>query len=269
MSNASVRNNPARPGGPTVLGLITARGGTKGVPRKNVRSIAGKPLIAWTIDAAQAARRVSRLIVSTEDGDIARLCRDRGVEAPFERPAELASDEAGHVDVVIHALDWLDDHEGYRPDWVLLLQPTSPLRTARDIDAAVDLAVKKNADALVSVTRARDHPYLVRRWRPDGALEPFVDRELTDSRRQALPPAYALNGAIYLCRPQRLVTLRRFEGPGCIAFEMPAERSLDIDTLWDWNLAEWALQRAGTGPTAKHEPAPVESVPRLPPVQFG
>lgn len=224
------------------LGLVTARGGSKGLPGKNLRFVAGKPLIAWTLEAARKAIALDRTIVSTDDAEIAETARRWGGEAPFVRPAELARDDSPHVDVVLHALAWLDEHQDYRPDYVVLLQPTSPLRTADDIDAAVALARSNNADAVVSVCQTHDHPYLVRRIAEDGTLKEFLPCPLSYARRQDLPPAYALNGAIYIVRPGVLAEARTFLPPSTQAFVMPADRSYQIDTAADLRWVELVLK---------------------------
>lgn len=232
--------NPAD--SPRCLGLITARGGSKGLPGKNVRMTAGKPLIAWTLEAALKAKSLDRTIVSTDDREIAETARRFGGEAPFMRPPELARDDSPHVDVVLHALAWLDEEQDFRPDYVVLLQPTSPLRTAEDIDGAVALARSKKADAVVSVCETHDHPYLVRRIAENGTLEEFLPCPLSYARRQDLPPAYALNGAIYVIRPSALVAARTFLPSSTQAFVMPADRSYQIDTAADLRWVEFVLQ---------------------------
>jgi CMP-N-acetylneuraminic acid synthetase len=224
-----------------VLGLITARGGSKGVPRKNVRPLAGKPLIGWTIDAARSARRLDKLIVSTDDEEIATVCRQLGASVPFMRPPELARDDSPHIDVVLHALRWMAREEKYEPEYVLLLQPTSPLRTAADIESIIEMAMERRAEAIVSVCPARDHPYLVRKLDSEGVTTPFMECPLPYARRQDLPDAYALNGALYIQRCAGLLERGRFEGCRTLAYVMPRERSLEIDTEDDLRDVEYRL----------------------------
>ena len=223
-----------------VLGLITARGGSKGVPRKNLCPVGGRLLIDWTIDAALKAGRLDRVVVSTDDPEIAQAARNAGGDTPFLRPAELARDETPHIDVVLHALDWLSER-GDEYEYVVLLQPTSPLRTAADIDDAVDLAVRRDADAVVSVVETHDHPYLTRRMTEDGTLAEFVHCDIAYPRRQDLPAAYALNGAVFVNRRETLMGSGSFCPPGALAYVMPPERSLQIDTLWDLRLVGLVL----------------------------
>jgi N-acylneuraminate cytidylyltransferase/CMP-N,N'-diacetyllegionaminic acid synthase len=235
--------------GPRVLAIVPARGGSKAVPGKNLAEVAGKPLIAHSIAAAGAARGVERVVVSTDDPAIADAARRHGAEAPFLRPAELARDDSPTVAAVLHAVQWLEEHEGYRPDYVLLLQPTSPLRTAGDVEGAIRLAIDRDADSVVSVCEVKHHPYWVMRRAPDGRLASFLGTDWEEDqqkypRRQELPPAYAENGAVYLARRSVLLGRRSLYGEKVYGYVMPAERSLDIDTLWDLRLADLIL-RAG------------------------
>lgn len=230
----------------SVLMVITARGGSKSVPRKNLAPAGGKPLIWWTVAAAKGAAVSGRIIISTDDQEIATAVQNMGVEAPFLRPAELARDDTPGAASVVHAARWLEEHEGYRPDYVMHLQPTSPLRTAEDIDGAVDLAEHKAADAVVSVTLAADHPYWMKSVGPDGRMRDYVNQEKKVENRQALPEIFALNGAIYLARREVLLEDGDFYGRDTYAYVMPEERSLDVDTPWDLHLADLVLRERST-----------------------
>lgn len=227
---------------PQVLALVTARGGSKRIPRKSIAPVAGRPLIAWTIDAARGARSVGRVVVSTDDPEMAAVSRQCGAEVPFLRPPELALADTPHIDVVVHAVDWLRSHEGFSPSHVLLLQPTSPLRLADDIDRTVAIALERDADAVVSVTDAHPHPCLAKRVKPEGSMEDFFPWPAGEQRRQALPEAFVLNGAIYLARFDLLLRERTWYSKRTYAYRMPAERSLDIDTPWDLALADQILR---------------------------
>ncbi len=227
----------------SVVALIPARGGSKGIPRKNLAPLAGKPLIAWTIEAALASKNLSRVIVSTDDAEIADAARQHGADVPFLRPPELAADESGALEVALHALDWLRENAGGEPEYLLLLQPTSPLRTTADIDAAIDLARARGADAVLGVCEAEPHPYLARRVDENGALSHFIPVPEASGPRQGFPPAYVLNGALYLNRSTSLRASRAFQPPGALALVMPRERSLDIDTPLDLRIAEALLNR--------------------------
>lgn len=229
-------------GSPEVIGLITARGGSKSVPDKNIKLLAGKPLIAWTIEAACQSRGLSRVMVSTDSPRIARVAQEWGAEVPFLRPSELAQDNSSHILVVDHAIKWLETNMQSWPDYIMLLQPTSPLRTDADIDAAIDLAVKKKAVGVVSVCPAESHPFLSKRILADGTLADFITSDIPYLRRQDLPPAHVLNGAIYLNQRESLLADQTFCPPGTHAYVMPPERSLDIDSPWDFHLAELILR---------------------------
>lgn len=224
------------------VGLITARGGSKSIPQKNVRLLAGKPLIAWTIEAALRSQGLSRVIVSTDDEEIARVSREWGADVPFMRPAELAQDDSPHLGVIRHALGWLASENEPELDYLMLLQPTSPLRTTADIDSAIALCKEKDADAVVSVCLTHDHPYLTKQLTPDGRLLDFVEKPPGYLARQTLPPAFALNGAIYLVRRSLLLERDDWYTDRTFAYIMPAERSLDIDTPWDLHLVDLILR---------------------------
>ena len=225
-----------------VVGVITARGGSKSIPKKNIALLAGKPLIAWTIETALRSAALSRVIVSTNDIEIAEVAREWGAEAPFLRPAELARDDSPHIPVVVHAVEWLESHEDTRPDYVLLLQPTSPLRSVEDIDNAIRLGLEKDADSVVSVCQASSHPYLAKCLTADGRLQDFVPKPEGYLPRQALTPAYVVNGALYLARRDVLIEKQTFYTERTYAYVMPPERSLDIDTPWDLYLADLILK---------------------------
>ncbi len=224
-----------------VYGLVTARGGSKGVPGKNIKIVGGKPLIAWTIAAARQARRLDRVFLSTDDPEIAAVGREWGAEVPFMRPAKLAQDNSSHVSVVNHALDWFEANGGL-PEYLCLLQPTSPLRTAADIDTAIEIALSRAANAVVAVAPAETHPFLTRKIEVDGTLVEFVKTDIKYLRRQDLPPAFIVNGAVYVNRCAAFRRTQLFIPPGTIAYMMPPERSIDIDTALDFVVVEHLLR---------------------------
>ena len=220
-----------------VLAVVPARGGSKGVPNKNIRQVAGRPLLAWTLDAAADSRYLDRVVVSSDDPAIIAVTWELGGEAPFVRPAELALDETPGIDPVLHALQQVP---GY--DLVVLLQPTSPLREAVDIDRCLERLIDSRATACVAVTEAPNHPYWTYRADEAGRLAPFVKvAEDAGLRRQDLPRALTVNGAVYVSRVASLMAQRSFLHEDTVGYEMPAERSLDIDTLEDLAAAERAL----------------------------
>lgn len=225
-------------------GIIPARGGSLGIPRKNICLLRGKPLIAYSIEAARESSFLDRTIISSDDEEIAQIAQDYGVEVPFLRPKSLAKSDSRSVDVVIHALDWFKVNNGFEPDYVVLLQPTSPLRTAQHIDEAIQLCLKNNADSVVSTCLAKHHPYRMKVIEADGALRPFMD---VDSykfhRRQDLPLVYSTNGAIYLVRSSVLRERNSFFAERTYAYMMDSMDSIDIDSEWDLQVAEFVLQK--------------------------
>jgi CMP-N,N'-diacetyllegionaminic acid synthase len=227
---------------PICSAIIPARGGSKGIPGKNLRPVAGKPLIAWTVETALAATLLDRVIVSTESLEIADVASRYGAEVPFMRPAELAQDDTPGIEPVLHAALWLEENEGYRPDLIMLLQPTSPLRVPEDIDRAIELIQEKSADAIVSVTPAEAHPYWMKQIDGSGRMTDFIKLDQPIDRRQDLPEVYVLNGAIYLARYEVLVKQKTFYTDNTLSLVMPVERSLDIDTPWDLYLADLILR---------------------------
>jgi CMP-N,N'-diacetyllegionaminic acid synthase len=224
-----------------VLGLVPARGGSKGLPRKNERALAGQTLLERTRDAAVASGVIDRLVLSTDSESIAALGESLGLDVPFRRPAELATDEAPMIGVVEHALRTLAKN-GYLPDAVALLQPTSPLRRPDHIATAVQL-LTPDATSVVSVTRIPPHLSPHWAWRIDSdRLIPFLpDGGARIVRRQEVPAAYFRNGTIYLTRTEVVLDDKDLYGERCVPLVIPEEDALTIDTEADWHLAERRL----------------------------
>jgi N-acylneuraminate cytidylyltransferase/CMP-N,N'-diacetyllegionaminic acid synthase len=223
-----------------ILGLITARGGSKGLPKKNILHLLGKPLIAWTIEQARDSKYVDNIVVSTDSEEIAIISKEYGAQVPFIRPEHLASDEAKSVDVVLHALDWFETQKDPY-DLLVLLQPTSPLRLAEDIDKTIELLFYKNAQSVVSVCETELHPYYMNVLPDDGCMKDFLRSEVLNKSRQELPHYYRLNGAIYLTTASYLKKQGSFFGDEVFAYIMPKERSIDIDTELDMKICEHLL----------------------------
>jgi CMP-N-acetylneuraminic acid synthetase len=224
--------------------MIPARGGSRGIPRKNLVDFAGKPLIAHTIEAALASRRVDRVMVSTEDQEIAEVARRWGAEVPFRRPAELATDAASGSAVSRHWLEWVRN-EGLTPWAVIHLQATSPLRTSQDVDAAIDLLERTDCSCVASVCPVTEHPTYMYRLEGDRA-EPFLSADALPSHRQLAEPLYRLNGAIFATRFESALAAGQFMVSPFAVQIMPSERSIDIDTPLDLTTAEAFLaQTAG------------------------
>ena len=222
-----------------VLGLIPARGGSKGVPRKNIRQLGGKPLVGYTIDAARRAARVDRILVSTEDEEIASISRSLGAEVPFLRPDSLAGDETPMLPVIVHALETVIA-EGWTPDALCLLQPTFPFRRAEDIDGCIDALQAQSADCVISVHRVphQFNPHWVYFEQPDGSLRLATGEPEPIPRRQELPSAFHRSGAVYVSRASTIAQHGSLYGSRVIGFETPAESSCNIDTMDDWARAE-------------------------------
>jgi CMP-N,N'-diacetyllegionaminic acid synthase len=230
---------------PTVLGVVTARAGSKGIPGKNTRLLAGKPLISYTIEAARASGVFDRLILSTDDEHAAAIARDSGCEVPFMRPAELATDDTPHLPVMRHAVAWMRDQQKYTPDLVMILMPTSPMRQARHIAEAVALAVKSDADSVVSVDEMPAHYNPARALTVDasGWTRLLVgDRPVKRRpvRRQDMPKAWVFNGAIYLFKAALLFDPLEpsLYGDRVAAYLMPPPYGHNIDDPEDWAAAE-------------------------------
>lgn len=233
------------------LAIIPARGGSKGVPRKNIRLVAGKPLIAWTIEAAQRSAFGVRVIVSTDDEEIASVAREYGAEVPFLRPSELAHDRSLDIDFLRHALQWLDEHESYRPEIILRLPPTSPLRTAAHIDEGIKtLLANPEADACRPIMEAPKHPYKMWKIAESGNyIESFLPESFThlhephNMPRQALPKVYIHTGAMDVMRYATITEQHSTSGKNTAFFFMKEADSVNIDTLLDLEFADFLLQK--------------------------
>lgn len=222
-----------------VLGVIPARGGSKGVPGKNIKLLAGKPLISHTIDAALSSV-LTKVIVSTDDDAIKRTALKAGVAVPFKRPAELASDTAKSIDVARHALLTMEELDKTTFDAIMLLQPTAPFRTPEDINEAIRiLESTPEADSVISVVDVEAHHPARMKYLEGGRLiDPPFCEAYENQNRQELRPMYIRNGAIYLTKRDALLK-NSYKGKICMALIMPASRSVNIDTLQDFEYAEW------------------------------
>ena len=209
----------------TVLGIIPARGGSKRIPRKNLQVVFGRPLIAWTVEEARKSEYIDRLILSSEDPEIIMIARELGCEVPFVRPDELARDETAGTEPILHALEQLAYYE-----YVVDLQPTSPLRIIDDIDGCIRKCHEMHSPACVSLTKCRENPRLIFRMLPDKKLIPLLPDAWSHMPSEQFPEFYKLNGAVYVASTRWLQTSRSFISEGTVGYEMPQERSLDIDT---------------------------------------
>lgn len=226
------------------LAIITARGGSKSIPKKNIKDLCGKPLLAYTVEAAHESKLLTRTILSTDDEEIAAVGKDCGVDIPFMRPAELAEDDSKSMDVVQHALKWFEENEGETYDYLMILQPTSPLRTAEDIDACIKIAEEKGADSVMSMYELDDFaPAKLKRITEEGLIEPLLEDEgKISSRRQDATKVFKRNAAIYLTKTS-LIEKGDMFGERSYAYTMPIERSVDINGLSDFELAEFCISK--------------------------
>lgn len=224
--------------GERVLAVIPARGGSKGIPRKNIRLLNGKPLIAWSIEAAQQSKHIDHVIVSSDDSEIIDVAQSWGCDAPFVRPAELARDDTPGIAPILHALKSMQAFE-----CVVLLQPTSPLRTSEDIDGCLDMMYHMKSPACVSLMEAQHSPYWMYTLDGSNRMAPILNYSAPILRRQDSPRIYLLNGAVYTARSQWLMERKTFIADETVGFMMPPERSLDIDTEIDFVVAEHCIRQ--------------------------
>ncbi len=222
---------------PKILAIIPARGGSKGVPRKNIKNLGGKPLIVWTIEEARKSKYITRLILSSEDEEIIKIAKLHGCDVPFIRPSEIAEDSTPGIVPVLHALSQCP---GY--DYVILLQPTSPLRTVKHIDESIEYLLQQKAKFCVSVTEPEKSPYWMYTLK-DGNIQPLIKQEKFSTRRQDLPIVYALNGAIYIGQVNALLKEKTFLTEDTIGYIMNNESSFDIDTITDFKICDYLIKQ--------------------------
>ncbi|SIN78624.1 N-acylneuraminate cytidylyltransferase [Sulfurivirga caldicuralii] len=231
--------------GKTFLGVIPARGGSKRLPEKNIRPLAGKPLLGWTAEAALQSKYLDDVLVSTDSEAIAQVARDFGVAVPFMRPTHLATDEASTFSVLRHALSQWEALHG-PVDYVVVLQPTSPLRTAQHIDEAIELAVEKAAGGVASVCPVDHPPEWMNTLSEDGRMDNFLRPQVIGKRSQEFPQQYRLNGAVGISRAENIREGRDFwHTPRLYAYRMDPLHSVDIDSELDFLLAETILRQRG------------------------
>ena len=236
--------------GKSILAIIPARGGSKGIPRKNIKNMAGKPLIAWSIEAGRRSMYIDRIIVSTEDVEIKAIALKYGAEVPFLRSYELAQDNTPGVDPVLYTVKKLINDEKNRYDYIILLQPTSPLRNEKHIDEAIDTLLSNNNikkfNSLISVTELEHPVYWNRLVGDNNKLKDYLKYDKSKNfRRQHFNKVYRLNGAIYLIETDALLKYMNFETDNTMAFKMDKKSTIDIDCLDDFELAEYYIKNDG------------------------
>lgn len=226
-----------------ILGIIPARGGSKGIPNKNIANLREKPLLAHTIEAAKKSRLLHDFILSTDSEAIARCAAEYGLKSSSLRPPELSSDEANSVDVAIYEIQKYENEHNVCVDIVVLLQPTAPMRTSVDIDCALNIFLKSNTASLISVYEATtNHPNLMY-YLHDDKLEPILEEGRRIKRRQEYKPVFVRNGALYIVNKEQLVDRKSFVCANPTAYIMSRERSVNIDDPFDLELAEWMMSR--------------------------
>ena len=227
-----------------ILAIIPARGGSKGVKRKNIRKLNNKPLISYTIEAAQKSKYIDRVVVSTEDTEIAEIAKSYGAEIPCLRPMRLATDSATTTDTILHMVEYLEQNCNYFSQYVVLLQCTSPFRNERHIDEAIDKLVETQMDAITSVCEVKDNPYWSNVFK-DGKLEYFIEEGRKITKRQDLPQIYTFNGAISVIKTDVLKRFKCLEPERLTGYIMDEVCSIDIDTELDFKFAEIVMNNEG------------------------
>ncbi|PYX44546.1 MAG: acylneuraminate cytidylyltransferase [Acidobacteria bacterium] len=225
----------------TVLGIVPARGGSKGISRKNIRLLDGEPLLAYTARAAQKSARLSRVLLSTDDAEIAATGKSVGLEVPFVRPSALAQDSTPMIEVVLHAIHWAES-QGEHYDAICLLQPTSPLRSAKTIDRCISELWEREADCAISVRPVplEYNPHWVYMETPEGLLKPSVGGDEPITARQLLPPAYHRDGLVFAARTQSVLAHKSLYGTRTVGVVSPEEEACDLDSQEQW---EWLEKR--------------------------
>lgn len=224
-----------------ILAIIPARGGSKGIVGKNIKELNGKPLIAYTIEEAKKSEYINRIVVSTDNEEIANISKKYGAEVPFLRPLELAQDDTPTIECVIHMLNVLKENEDYIPDYVCLLQCTSPLRTFNDIDGTIEKLLSTGLDSAASVCEAEVNPYWTNIFNGER-LEYFLKDGKEITRRQDLPNVYRLNGAVYVAKCDVLKNEMTFETEYTTGYVMDKNSSIDIDDIIDFKFAELLMK---------------------------
>ena len=226
---------------PSVLAIIPARGGSKGIPRKNLISLNGKPLLAYTIEAAIKSKMINQIRLSSEDKEIIKFGESMGLCSNYIRPSELATDESETIESVIHILNWLELHENYIPEIIVLLQPTSPLRTADDIDQAINFYLSNSLESLTTVHKMKEHPYdCIRRLEEEWVY--LAEKTKQSNRRQDYEPSFFyINGAIYIASLDFIINNKRFINKSTFMYEIEPEKGIEIDEITDLYWAEFLI----------------------------
>lgn len=223
--------------GKHVLGIVPARGGSKGLPGKNTKLLYGKPLIGWTIETALRSSYLDEVMVTTDSPEIAEVAKKCGASIPFLRPPELAQDSSATIDAIVHAIDFYKQH-GRNFDFICLLEPTSPLREQEDIDRPLEILMTGSADAIVGISKTiGTNPAFLVTLDTDGRLQ-YLDKNSRTLRRQDIPDVYFFEGTIYFSKTDILLNKKTFYHANTIGYEVPKWKSLEIDDIWDFVMVE-------------------------------
>jgi len=221
------------------LAIIPARGGSKRLPGKNIMPLNGKPLICWTFEAANKSKYISDIAISSDCSEIIETVKKCGAEVHFKRPKEIATDSASTIEVILHTIAFYKKELNKVYDYIILLQPTSPLRKTMHIDESIDLLFSKNADAIISVCETEHSPLWCNTLRDDLNLDNFLSPDVINKRSQDLQTYYRINGAIYICKTEKVEAEKKlFLDKNVFAYVMPKNASIDIDDEMDFKLAE-------------------------------
>lgn len=223
--------------GNSFLAIIPARGGSKRIPRKNIKNLAGKPLIAWTIDEAKKSKYLDRIVLSSEDKEIMETAKKFGCEVPFIRPADLAKDDTPGTLPILHAIESIDS----KYDFIVLLQPTSPLRKSQSIDNAIDFIINQKADSIVSLTKVTKSPEWMFCMNEDKTIDSIFNND--NKRKQEMTNVFQLNGAIYIIKTDYFKKIKSLIGEKTLGFIMNYKESIDIDNMSDWEYVEFLLAK--------------------------
>lgn len=228
-----------------ILFVVTARGGSKGVPRKNIRKVGGLPLIAYKIIAAQKCKYDKRIIVSTDDEEIARVALEYGAEVPFMRPAELATDSASSMDVMKHAMEWVELNDKSKYDYICMLEPSSPFASYKDFDSAFEKIISENADTLLGMKKVDVNSIFIHSLDENGKLSHFYNaiKDLSSVRRQDQTEEYTMNGCMYIAKWDYFKENHLFHSVNSVPYIMDEKSSIEIDTIYDWEMSCWLVER--------------------------
>jgi len=230
----------------TFLAIIPARGGSKGLPKKNIKELCGKPLIAWSIEAGLKSKYIDEVMVTTDYQDIAKIAKENGASVPFLRPAELSTDTATSFEAINHTIEFYRDNLKKEFDYIILLEPTSPLREDRDIDKAITLLLNSNADSIVGISKTEDqNPAFLINKNQNNFISGYENKHIKVLRRQDIKDVYFFEGTIYISKTDVLLSQKTFYHNNTIGYEVPKYKSLEIDDEYDFIMVEAIMKYKG------------------------